>query len=115
MRGRHALGIAGFALASLALAGCGEDPGIQQGPVPFKSTNTEQFNSLTDQMKKTTQEQAHTKKSEEGRKATAAPKGAGEARPGAESKPATEPRPAEPSKPAGESKSVESNPATKGG
>jgi hypothetical protein len=87
MRRRCLPGIVGLVVVTLASADCGEDPGIQQGPVSFKSTSTEPFNALTDQMKKTTQEKLHTKKSEGDGKPAAEPKAA-ESRPGAESKPA---------------------------
>jgi hypothetical protein len=93
MRRRHPPGIAGIPLAALALIGCGEDPAIQQGTVPFKSTRTEPFNALTDQMKKTTREKIHMKKAQGDSKPADASEGAGESRPGAESKPA-ESRPA---------------------
>jgi hypothetical protein len=88
MRRRYPPGIVGIAIVTLALAGCGEDPGIQQGPVSFKSTSTEPFHAMSEQMKKITQERIHTKKSEGAGNSAAASKGAGESRPGAESKPA---------------------------
>jgi hypothetical protein len=89
MRRRLPPGLAGIAIVALALVGCGEDPGIQQGTVPFKSTGTEPFNALSEQMKKTTRDKLHTKKSEGARDPAAASKGAGASQPGAESKPAT--------------------------
>ncbi len=87
MRRRHPPEIAGISLVTIALIGCGEDPGIQQGTVPFKSTSTEPFKALSDQMKRTTQEKLHTKKSEVDGGPAAEPEAA-ESRPGAVSKPA---------------------------
>jgi hypothetical protein len=107
--------IAGIAIAALALAGCGEDPGIQQGTVPFQSTSTGPFHSLSDQMKKTTRGGLHTKKSEGGGKPAAVPQGVSESQPGAGSKPAGESKPAAESRPAESRPGAESQPATEGG
>jgi hypothetical protein len=83
---RHRLGIVGAALAALALSGCGEDPGIEKGSVNFKKTDTEPLTSLTNEMKKTTQEKAHVKKSEGDGKPAAASKEAADSKPAADSK-----------------------------
>ena len=115
MRRGRPPGIAGIALAALASAGCGEDPGIEQGTVPFKSTSTEPFRPLADQMKTTTQGKIHTKKSGEDSKPAAASKGAGESRPGAGSQTADESNAAAGSRPAGSRPGAESQPATRGG
>ena len=82
--------IAGIAIAALALAGCGEDPGIQQGTVPFKGTPTEgALDSLKDEMQKNMRSRAYLKRDDESGKPADASKGAGESKPAAESKPAT--------------------------
>ena len=62
-------GSSGIALAALALAGCGEDPGIEQGSVPFKGTNTEPLDPLINEMKKNMQEQVLCEEERGGRQA----------------------------------------------
>jgi hypothetical protein len=51
--------IAGLALAAMAAAGCGEDPHLEQGPVPFKGTDTSSFAPLRDEMMKKMRDQSH--------------------------------------------------------
>jgi hypothetical protein len=94
----HHPGIIGTALAALALSGCGEDPGIEQGTVPFKKSPTEPYTSQINEMKKVAREQAYVKKSEEG------------GRPAADSRPADDSKPAPDSRPAADTQT-----ATKGG
>jgi hypothetical protein len=94
----HHPGIIGTALAMLALAGCGEDPGIEQGSVPFKKSPGEPYASQIDEMKKVSREQAYVKKGVEGGK------------PAADSGPVPDSKPAADSGPAADTK-----PATKGG
>jgi hypothetical protein len=90
MRGPHPVGIVGVVLGALALAGCGEDPGIQQGTVPFKGTSTEgALDSLKDEMQKNMRNRPYLKRDDESGKPADASKGAGESKPAAESKPAT--------------------------
>jgi hypothetical protein len=62
MRGPYVRGIAGIALGLLASAGCGEDPGVEQGTVPFKETPTESLNSLKSEMQKNMQTRAYLKR-----------------------------------------------------
>ncbi len=102
---RFCQGIASLVLIA-AVAGC-SDTGPQDGQVPFKGTPTEGFNSMTNQMKKTTQSQVQ--KEEEEAKAKEAK--SAETKP-AEAKPA-EAKPAE-AKPA-EAKPAEAKPAGKSG
>jgi hypothetical protein len=92
---RSCLGIAGI-LAAATLAGC-SDTGVQEGPVPFKGTSTDQFNGMTNQMKKNATSQVDAKKAE------------GDAKP-ADTKPAAESKPAD-TKPAAESKPADTKPA----
>jgi hypothetical protein len=126
---RQTPALAAIALAALALDGCGEDPGIQQGTVPFQGTNTAPLDPLTSQMKKKMQDKSYVNKSEEGDKPAGESKPTTESRPAADSKPAADsrpegdsakpaagPRPATESKPAAESgPTTEAKPATKGG
>src|SRR5262249_6269171 len=81
-----------------ALAGC-SDTGTSEGPVPFKSGSTEQFNAMENQMQKTVQHQAYTKSSAGTAKPAEKSKSAGESKPAGESKSAGESKPAEKSKP----------------
>jgi hypothetical protein len=85
------LRIAGI-VAALGLAGCGEDSGVTEGPVPFKSGNVDQLAPLKNQMTEAVKSKAYTK------------------RPAAESTPATESKPAAASKPTAESKPEEKKP-----
>jgi hypothetical protein len=55
------LRIAGI-IAALALAGCGDDSDVQQGPVPFKSGNVEQLAPMKNQMGEIVKSKAHTKR-----------------------------------------------------
>jgi hypothetical protein len=110
------LAIAGIALAALALAGCGEDPGVEQGTVPFTGTNTAPLDPLSSEMKKKMQDKSYVKKSDGNGEPAAESKGAGESGPAAESRPSTESKPAGESKPTtGPEPAAESRPATKGG
>ncbi|MGP0062185.1 MAG: hypothetical protein ACLQGP_01110 [Isosphaeraceae bacterium] len=88
---RSCKGIAGIVLAA-ALAGC-SDTGVQEGTVPFKSTNTEPLNAMKNEMKKAAQAQSNEQKP-------------------AESKPAADSKPAE-SKPATDSKPADAKPVPK--
>jgi hypothetical protein len=72
--------IVATALAALALCGCGEDPGIEQGSVPFKKSRSEPYASQIDEMKKVVREQAYVKKS------------GGERKPAADTGPASDTR-----------------------
>ncbi len=56
MRGNR-MGVVGATLAALVLSGCGEDPGVEQGSVPYKGTSTESLKALSNEMKRKTQEQ----------------------------------------------------------
>ena len=82
-------GIVGTVLAALILSGCGEDPGIQQGTVPYKKSDTEPLTSLKNEMARKTQEKAHLKKSEEEDKpaADSKSKAAAQTKPAPETKP----------------------------
>jgi hypothetical protein len=91
---------AGIALAALATLGCGEDPGIEKGSVPFKGTNTSSLAPLRDDMTKNMQNRSYLKKSEDAGRPAAAPEGVGGSGPGAAAKPAGEPGPAAGSAPA---------------
>jgi hypothetical protein len=92
--------IAGIALAALATIGCGEDPGIEKGSVPFKGTNTSSLAPLRDDMTKNMQNRSYLKKSEADGRPAAVPDGAGGSGPAAAAKPAGEPGPAAGSAPA---------------
>jgi hypothetical protein len=76
------LRIAGF-VAALALAGCGEDTGVTEGTLPFKSGNVDQLAPMKNQMNEIVKAKMHTKRAGEG-KAEAAP--TGEAKPSAAGK-----------------------------
>jgi hypothetical protein len=107
---RRTLAMAAMAMVAMALDGCGEDPGIEQGTVPWKGSDTAPLDPLKSQMTKNMQDKSYIHKGEEGEKP------AGESKPAAESKPAGESRPAGESKAAAESKPAgDSKPATKGG
>ena len=83
---KNLLGIAGATLTALALSGCGEDPGVEQGSVPFKGTSTESLNALSNQMKNKAQEQvkkADDEKADEARKPADEARKPADARPGA--------------------------------
>jgi len=80
--------IAGI-VAAFALAGCGEDAGVTEGTVPFRSGNVEQLAPLKNQMNEAVKSKAYTK------------------RPSGEGKPATESKPAGESKPAAQGKPEE--------
>jgi hypothetical protein len=56
------LRIAGI-VAAFALAGCGDDSGVSEGTVPFKSGNVDQLNQLKNQMVENMKNKAHMKKS----------------------------------------------------
>ncbi len=49
--------IAGLALAVMAVAGCGEDPALEQGTFPFKGTDTSALAPLRDEMTRKMQAQ----------------------------------------------------------
>jgi hypothetical protein len=55
------LSIAGI-IAALALAGCSDDSGVQEGPLPFKSGNVEQLGQMKNQMGDILKNKAHTKR-----------------------------------------------------
>jgi hypothetical protein len=76
-------------LGSLALAGCGEDPGVESGSVPFKAAPTAGLDSMKAEMQKNMREKAYLKKDDEPGKPAAAPREAGESKSSAETKPAT--------------------------
>lgn len=63
MRRHHPRRIAGLAAAALALAGCGEDPGIEEGVVPPRGTDTSSLAPLRDDMIKNMQDRSYLKKS----------------------------------------------------
>jgi hypothetical protein len=96
---RSCLGIVGIVLAA-AFAGC-SDTGVQEGPVPFKGTSTEQFNAMKNETQKNVKAQEYAKTPDGDAKPAADSKPA-EPKPAADSKPA-EPKPAADSKPAGKS------------
>ncbi len=100
---RICLGIAGIVMAAM-LVGC-SDTGVQEGPVPFKGTSTEQFNAGLNEMKKT---QAESAKKVEGDGKTVETKPAADSKSAApkpaETKPAADSKPAAETKPAGEPK-----------
>jgi hypothetical protein len=74
------LRIAGI-VAALALAGCGDDSGVTEGTVPFKSGNVEQVGAMRNQMIEAAKAKTYTKRPvPEG-------KAASESKPAAESKP----------------------------
>jgi hypothetical protein len=85
------LRIAGIA-AVLALAGCGEESGVTEGTVPFKTGNVEQLAPMKNRMNETVKSKAYMTK------------------PPAEGKPAAESRPAGESKPAPSGKPEEKKP-----
>ncbi len=105
--------IAGIVLAA-ALAGC-SDPGVQEGPVPFKGTSTEPLNALKNEMKKNATTQAYAFKPDADGKPVHEPKAAenkaAEPKPAGDTKPVAETKAAEP-KPA-ETKAAEPKPAPK--
>jgi hypothetical protein len=55
------LRIAGI-VAAFALAGCGDESGVTEGTVPFKSGNVDQLNALKNQMSENMKNKTHTKK-----------------------------------------------------
>jgi len=74
------LRIAGI-VAAFAVAGCGDDSGVTEGTVPFKTGNVDQLAPLKNQMTEAAKAKAYTKKpAGEGKPATAG-KPAGEAKP----------------------------------
>jgi len=54
------LRIAGI-VAALALAGCGDESGVTEGTVPFKSGNVDQLAPLKNQMTEAVKTKAYTK------------------------------------------------------
>ncbi len=70
-------------VAAFALAGCGDDAGVTEGTVPFKSGNVEQLAPLKNQMTEAARAKAYTKRP------------AGEGKPESESKPAGAAKPEE--------------------
>jgi hypothetical protein len=106
---RYCQGIAGIVLLA-AIAAC-SDTGTQDGKVPFKGTNPEQFNALANQMKKVQAKNAQ-EASKAGETNPEEPSKAQEAKP-AESKP-KEAGPGESSK-AQEAKPAESKAPGKSG
>jgi hypothetical protein len=55
------LRIAGI-VAAFALAGCGDDSGVSEGTVPFKSGNVDQLAPLKEQMTENMKNKAYTKR-----------------------------------------------------
>jgi hypothetical protein len=76
------LRIAGI-VAAFALAGCGDDSGVTEGTLPFRSGNVDQLAPLKNQMTEVVKAKAYTKRP------------AGEGKPASEAKPAGEAKPAE--------------------
>jgi len=76
------LRIAGI-VAAFAVAGCGDDSGVTEGTVPFKTGNVDQSAPLKNQMTEAVKAIAYTKRQ------------AGEGKPVTEGKPAGEAKPEE--------------------
>jgi len=51
------------AVAALVIAGCGDETGVSEGPVPFKSGNVEQVIPFKDKMTEFAKNKTYTKKS----------------------------------------------------
>ncbi len=49
-------------VAAFALAGCGDDSGVTEGTVPFKSGNVDQLATLKNQMTENLKNKVHTKR-----------------------------------------------------
>jgi hypothetical protein len=88
--------IAGVAVAALVLAGCGEDPGIEEGLVPPKGTDTSSLVPLRDDMIRNMQNRSYLMKSEGGDRPAATPGGATESASAVGSKSSTDAEPATP-------------------
>jgi hypothetical protein len=71
VRRDHLLAVAAIAAVGLALAGCGEDPGIEEGSVHFQGTKTEALDPLVNDMKKKMRENSYLKNSAEDGKSAA--------------------------------------------
>lgn len=82
------LTITALALAALAVEGCGEDPGIQQGTLPFAGTDTAPLEPMSSEMKKKMHDKSYVNKLDENGKVSAGPARAAESRPAGEPKPA---------------------------
>ena len=89
MRRYHALEVAAIAVGALASTGCGQDPGIESGTVPFKSAPADQLKSMTNEMQKNMRDRPYLKKDEATGKPAADSGGTGESKPDTGSKPAT--------------------------
>jgi len=94
MSRRHAPRLAVIAMAALALTGCGEDPGIETGSVPFKGTDTSSLEPLRSDMVKNMQKQSYAKKAGDDGKPSAGSAEAGGPSPAGESKTQAQPKPA---------------------
>ena len=71
------LRIAGI-VAAFALAGCGDDSGVTEGTVPFRSGNVDQLGPLKNQMIEAAKTKAYTKRPTGDGKAAAETKPAGD-------------------------------------
>ena len=112
MNVHRSLRIASIVLGLMAVAGCGEDPGIDQGPVDFSGTRTEALGSMKNEMQKNMQNRPYAKEGSEAGKPGAASTEAAETKPpteaasGAETKPAAEAAPGAGTNPAAEAKTA---------
>jgi hypothetical protein len=88
--------MAGPAIAAMALAGCGDDPQLEQGTFPFKGNDTSSFGPLRDEMSRSAREPSYLKKSAGDGRPAATPEGVTGSRPSAGSEPRGEPGPGSP-------------------
>jgi len=82
------LRIAGI-VAAFALAGCGDDSGVTEGTIPFKSGNVDQLGPMKSQIIENAKNNVYTKKSGDEAKP------AGGAKPTTETKPTVDAKPQE--------------------